>query len=423
MPTLRILHLADIHLGMENYGRPDPETGLSTRLGDFLASLNRAIDWALENDIHLVIIAGDVFKNRDPTPTVQREFARCVRRLSAAGLPTFIVVGNHDIPNAFKRANSVEIYHTLQVPGVTIAQTPGLHVVDTRAGKVQIVALPWLSRSYILSNSEYRSLDNEGLKRETISQVEAFIDRKVEELDPDLPAILVAHMSVEHATVGAERDIMLGNDIIFPLSVIANPRFDYIALGHIHKHQVIRYGRAPIVYPGSLERVDFGEEHDKKGFVIVDIGEPGEDGLREAQYTFEDSGARRFLRVKVNADCEFPTEEVLRRVDERASDMKDSIVRLIIETSPERARDVRMDEIRRAVGATGPAFYQVAMEVERRHRMVLGDQGVEQMNPEQALQVYLQNKGVPPERTQVLVQHYRQLSGALAEADRPQATD
>src|SRR5438132_12473827 len=148
--TLRILHLADIHLGVENYGRIDPATGLSTRLGDFIRSLNGAIDWALDNDIHLVVIAGDIFKNRDPTPTVQREFARCIRRLSAAGLPTFIIVGNHDIPNAWKRAHSVAIYSALAVPQVTIAHKPGLHVIDTRAGKVQIVALPWLSRSYVL---------------------------------------------------------------------------------------------------------------------------------------------------------------------------------------------------------------------------------------------------------------------------------
>src|SRR6476660_10434074 len=73
LTTLRILHLADIHLGVENYGRIDPATGLSTRLGDFIRSLNGAIDWALDNDIHLVVIAGDIFKNRDPTPTVQRE--------------------------------------------------------------------------------------------------------------------------------------------------------------------------------------------------------------------------------------------------------------------------------------------------------------------------------------------------------------
>ncbi len=61
---------------MENYGRVDPVTGLSSRLGDFLRTLNFALDWALENDVHLVVIAGDIFKNRDPTPTVQREFAK-----------------------------------------------------------------------------------------------------------------------------------------------------------------------------------------------------------------------------------------------------------------------------------------------------------------------------------------------------------
>lgn len=423
MPTLRILHLADIHLGMENYGRLDTETGLSTRLGDFLASLNRAIDFALNNDIHLVIIAGDVFKNRDPTPTVQREFARCVRRLSAAGLPTFIIVGNHDIPNAFKRANSVEIYSTLQVPGVTIAQTPGLHVIDTRSGKVQLVALPWLSRSYILANSEFRNLNADELKREALAQVEAFIDRKAAELDPSMPAVLVAHLSAEHATIGGERDIMLGTEVVFPLSVIAHPRFDYVALGHIHKYQVLNYGRAPIIYPGSLERIDFGEESDKKGFVVAEIDEPGENGEREVRYTFHDSGARRFLKLRVNADCEFPTDEVLRRVEERADDIRDSIVRLIIQTTPERARDVRIDEVRRAVAEKGPSYHQVVMDVERRHRMVLGDQAVEQMSPEQALQLYLQNKSEKIDRIEVLVKHYRLLSGAIAEAERPPASD
>jgi exonuclease SbcD len=94
---------------MENYGRVDPGTGLSSRLGDFLKTLNFALDWALENDVHLVVIAGDIFKNRDPTPTVQREFARAIRKLSEAGMPTFIVVGNHDVPNALQRANTVEI--------------------------------------------------------------------------------------------------------------------------------------------------------------------------------------------------------------------------------------------------------------------------------------------------------------------------
>ena len=70
---IRILHLADIHLGMENYGRVDPATGLSSRLGDFLASLDTALDYAVTQHIDLVLLAGDDYKNRDPSPTIQRE--------------------------------------------------------------------------------------------------------------------------------------------------------------------------------------------------------------------------------------------------------------------------------------------------------------------------------------------------------------
>ncbi|MFL5732717.1 MAG: exonuclease SbcCD subunit D [Chloroflexia bacterium] len=415
MPALRILHLADIHLGVENYGRIDPATGLSTRLLDFIKSLNAAIDWALENDIHLVVIAGDIFKNRDPTPTVQREFARLIRRLSEAGMPTFIVVGNHDVPNTWKRANSVEIYSVLAVPQVTIAHQPGLHVIDTRVGKVQVVALPWLSRSFVLSSSDNRNLSPDELNRKTLELIEEFIDRQVEELDPTLPSILVAHASVQGAVFSSERDIMLGQDVVIPKSIIANPRFDYVAMGHIHKFQVLSYGRPPIVYPGSLERIDFGEEKDKKGFVLVEIGEPGEDGAREVTHTFQEVAARPFLTIKVNADRESPTEEVLRRIEERAEDAREAVVRLVIETSAEHERDLRHDEIRRALTATGAVYSSVTTQVARHHRSVLGDQGIEQMTPEQALQLYLQNKGATPERTQLLINYYRQLDNAASE--------
>ena len=57
---------------------------------------------------------------------------------------------------------------------------------------------------------------------------------------------------------------MLGQDIVIPKSVLADTRFDYVAMGHIHKYQVLTHQRPPIVYPGSLERIDFGEEKDKR---------------------------------------------------------------------------------------------------------------------------------------------------------------
>jgi len=324
-------------------------------------------------------------------------------------------VGNHDIPNAWQRANSVEIYSALAVPGVTIAKTPGFHVIDTPVGKAQIVALPWLSRSYVLSNSEFRNLDPDTLNRETVALIESFIDEQAAKLDPWLPSILVAHASVQGAVFSSERDIMLGSDVIIPKSVVANPAFDYVAMGHIHKYQVLSLNKPPIVYPGSMERIDFGEERDKKGFVSVEITE-GEDGTREAIHAFHELDARRFLTIRANtSDAPFPTDAVLRRIEERAPVIADAIVRLVIETTPEHVRDLRHDEIRRALAAAKPSYWSVSSNVARGDRARLGDQGIAQMTPEQALRLYLQNKNTNAERTELLVSYYKQLNGTTEE--------
>ncbi len=75
MPNpVRVMHFADAHFGVENYGRQDPETGLNTRLLDFKHSLSKAIEMALAEGIDLAVFAGDAYKSRDPRQTDQREF-------------------------------------------------------------------------------------------------------------------------------------------------------------------------------------------------------------------------------------------------------------------------------------------------------------------------------------------------------------
>ncbi|MCH7620561.1 MAG: exonuclease subunit SbcD, partial [Chloroflexi bacterium] len=128
---MRILHFSDLHIGVENYGRPDPATGLSTRLGDFLATLDEVVDCALDERVDLVLLAGDAYKGRDPSQTHQREFAKRLSRLSNAGIPIFMLVGNHDLPNAVSRATAVEIFQTLQVPHVYIGDTLRIYDVPT----------------------------------------------------------------------------------------------------------------------------------------------------------------------------------------------------------------------------------------------------------------------------------------------------
>src|SRR5436305_793278 len=136
---LRIAHLADTHIGMENYGRLNPESGLNQRLHDFLNSLDQALDGAIAAGVDLVVFAGDIYKTRDPTPTHQREFARRIQRLAKANVQTFITLGNHDIPLSAGRATSVDIFKALEVPSVSVARSLTSHRVETRSGRVQVL--------------------------------------------------------------------------------------------------------------------------------------------------------------------------------------------------------------------------------------------------------------------------------------------
>src|SRR3990172_8478631 len=85
---MKILHFADAHIDMANYGRHDPESGLPVRVLDFLKSLDRIVDTAIAEKVDLVLFAGDAYKDRSPAPTFQREWGRRIILLSPAKIPT-----------------------------------------------------------------------------------------------------------------------------------------------------------------------------------------------------------------------------------------------------------------------------------------------------------------------------------------------
>ena len=286
MPTVRFLHFSDLHIGVENYGRPDPETGLSTRLGDFLDSLDEVVDCAINENVDLVLLAGDAYKGRDPSQTHQREFAKRLSTLSNAGVPTFILVGNHDLPNAVSRATAVEIFRTLQVPNLYIGDTLQNYLVPTPSGPIQILAVPWPRRGGLLSRDESRGLTIEEIRQELENRLTIAIQDRLSQLNPDIPAILTGHLTVNGATVGTERSMMLGQDHILLASTLHQPQLEYVALGHIHKHQILRDEPPMIVYSGSLQRVDFTEELDEKGFFLIDLDPNAPRGNRLANFEF-----------------------------------------------------------------------------------------------------------------------------------------
>ena len=394
---VRILHFADLHLGVENYGRIDPATGLHSRLLDFLRSFDELIAYALDERVDLVLFAGDAYKSRDPSPTHQREFASRIHRLTLAGIPVFLLAGNHDLPGAAGRANTLDIFSTLEVPGVWVGRTLGTQVIPTRSGQVQVVVVPWLTRTFLLRNEQHKGMPLQEVDDLAVNELGRLLSEEASRLNPELPTVVAVHGSVMGASYGSERSVMLGQELILPRAMFRNQAFDYVALGHVHRHQQIE-GSPLTVYSGSVDRVDFGEETETKGFVLADVSRG------QAAYDFVPlQSTRRFVTVDVVAEGDDPTAEVGQELARH--NLAGAIVKLIIHTSAEKNRLLRDGEIQ-AMMASAFKVAAVVRDVRREARIRLGsDQNIEQLAPIDVLGRYLrQARGLPEERVHKLVE-------------------
>jgi DNA repair protein SbcD/Mre11 len=399
---INVLHFADIHIGMENYGHIDSSTGINSRVLDFLHRFDEVIDYALGHEVDLVIFAGDAFKTRDPSPTLQREFARRVKRFVDAQVPIVMLVGNHDLPAMEKKASSIDIYRTLGVPNVIIGWAEDVHVVETKRGKVQVATAPYPMRNRLLAQAEHRGKSIEELDKSLQEIVGDNIRAMAEQLDPEVPSILTGHFTVSGATYGSERSVMIGRDVAVLKSVLSDGPWDYVALGHIHKHQDLNEGRYPaMVYSGSLERIDFGEEKEAKGFCWVEL-EKG-----STTWQFVEVNARPF--VTINLDVREEDDPTLAAQGALAQvDVTDVIVRVNVRMRPEQDASLREKDLRAALHH---ADYIAAInrQADRDVRERLGGLSPEGMTPKQLLQKYLFAKNVDDDRIDLLVKHAEQI--------------
>ncbi len=405
---MRVLHFSDLHIGVENYGRVDPETGLSTRLGDFLYSLDQVVEFSLSEGVDLVLLAGDAYKGRDPTQTHQREFAKRLNRLSQAGIPTFLLVGNHDLPAASSRATAVDIFPTLEVANVHVGNNLETYTVNTPSGPIQVLAVPWPRRSAILSREDSRGMSIEQVRQALEERLTDGIGLKANELDPNIPAIITAHVTVNGATVGTERSMMLGQDHVLLLSALTPPQVEYVALGHIHKHQILRPEPPMVVYSGSLQRVDFSEEGDEKGFCVIDLDQGAPQGQRMTNFEFHKLDARIFVTVDVSVDSldVDPTASVIRAI--RRKDIADSVVRVRITLTAESDAHLRENEIRDVLQ---PAHFiaSISRDIEGARRTRISPTEGEDLQPMQALGLFLDSKNIEGERRDKIMRKAEEL--------------
>jgi len=405
---MKIIHFADLHLGVETYGHIDPATGLSSRLNDFLAVFDELVDYALENKVDLVLFCGDAYKSREPTQTQQREFARRIKRLATAGIPVFLLTGNHDLPNAIGRATATEIFDTLAVKNVYVANRPDTYKIPTASGSIQVVAIPWLRRSSLLSREDTKNLDLEQVNHMMQEAITRVVSSQAATLDPSLPGILAAHVSIGTAKAGSESMMSIGQEPVLLLSTVALPAFDYVALGHIHKQQVLSES-PPVIYAGSLERIDFGEENDEKGFYVIDILPDAKGDKRQVSFEFHPVRARRFFTISVELKPEEtdPTSVVLNAINAQSEKVAGAIVRLIINFPSSLEGQLSNNDIKDALKEA--LNFSISREIQRETRLRLGSRSVEEITPLDALKKYLETQQVSPERQKVLLEHGEKL--------------
>ncbi len=355
------------------------------------------METAFKEDVDAVVFAGDAYKTRDPNPTQQRGFGERIAKI-AKKIPVVLVVGNHDTPNAEGKANTLDIYSALEIDNVWVSRKPEYLEIPTKSGTLQVITLPWLHKNDYKTVAEKLKLLYEKIK-------------------PDSPVIFLSHCEIEGASYGSEKGMAIANDVTIPLPLLQDLRLNYVALGHIHKHQVLSKNPL-IVYSGSPQRIDFGEEKEDKGICLVEISKiatgrtgwyiPRNDSF-STTFQFIPTNARKFLTITISlkGDDQNPNQTILNEL--KKHDLKDKIVRVIINIPAQCDKEIKMDQIKKALSKAN-FVAGISRNVERveREKIDLGKE-VETLSPIAALKKYFEAKKYSPQKQKQLEQYASEL--------------
>lgn len=411
--SVKIVHVSDIHFGSgEGHGRINPKTGLNVRFEDFSRAFTKVVDFALDRAADLFLFSGDAYKNASPEPLYQKAFAEQLKRLSDAKIPTVLLVGNHDQILKASASHSMSVFQSLEVPGVTVIESPKLLTIETKNGLLQLIGLPHVTRHLLMTHEKYSKLTAGEIDQVLVKHVSEIMEQFYEELDEQLPSVATAHIMVDTARAGAEQDLMVGYSMTFPLGIFIHPKLDYVALGHVHRHQLLRSENPVVAYAGSIERVDFGEENEDKGFIEVNLSRG------QTKIQFHSLEPRPFITVNSDlTEVEAPTQHLLDLVRKQAQD--GSVFRVKYKIQQSRLVELDEDAVRHALPAVlSLRFKPEIVFTERPRRMPEINESLV-LSPISALDKYLSQ--VAPDNKEKLLEKAHGLLAQLESSRNAEA--
>ncbi|MHB1419529.1 MAG: metallophosphoesterase family protein [Bacillota bacterium] len=350
---MKIIHTGDWHLYYDNYGKPGPD-GVNSRYHDYVRSMWNIVDYAVMDMVDLFLIAGDLFKSSDSSGnTVTRQELAIVeglRRLSQCEIPVVIIPGtfSHD-------GTLLDIIRSHRIPGIQIINAPDVLTIRTRSGPIQIAGIPGLDKSRLMEKDEYKNLSPVEVNQIITDKVIQIIRMLAAKVDPLYPAGLMAHMSVTNAVTDTKNMIMQNSEPVIPVHELGQGAFNFVALGHIHKAQVVRDQDPWVGYCGSIESKNFGEADGQRGFYELEI----EKGKVNA--TFLPTPARRFITLEigkvVDGKAEALNEAICSSIQEHEEEIRDAVVRIQWGmATPEQVKIINRNSITQKLYDLGASF-------------------------------------------------------------------
>ena len=351
---MKIITFADAHIGISTYSTIDPKTNLNTRVLDSLNGIDQIINYAEENNIKYILFAGDMFKNALPSPTLVREINKRIKASAEKGIKWIIQDGNHDVSPLETAKSALDPLSTLKVENVEHTRFEKTYMIDNN---IRVLVLPTYTTQEEVENILSKYNDN-------------------------IKTIVMGHFTSLNAKLNDW--LIASNEDAIDIKIFQKPNILAVVLGHLHKHQILNTNPLSY-YCSSTIRTDFNEEHDKKGFVVLDI-----DNNYNISYIFKEIKTQEFLSVKMDLVGEDDAQaNVMAYLNHIKKDLIDKVVR--VQLTLDKENNIDDNEILEFLKNNNVSYIANISKIFDREQLIRNKDINEQITEEEALREYFKD--------------------------------
>ena len=351
---MKIITFADAHIGISTYSTIDPKTNLNTRVLDSLNGIDQIINYAEENNIKYILFAGDMFKNALPSPTLVREINKRIKASAEKGIKWIIQDGNHDVSPLETAKSALDPLSTLKVENVEHTRFEKTYMIDNN---IRVLVLPTYTTQEEVENILSKYNDN-------------------------IKTIVMGHFTSLNAKLNDW--LIASNEDAIDIKIFQKPNILAVVLGHLHKHQILNTNPLSY-YCSSTIRTDFNEEHDKKGFVVLDI-----DNNYNVSYIFKEIKTQEFLSVKMDLVGEEDAQaNVMAYLNHIKKDLIDKVVR--VQLTLDKENNIDDNEILEFLNNNNVSYIANISKIFDREQLIRNKDINEQITEEEALREYFKD--------------------------------